>query len=342
MSDPQQPSGPTDPDVPRPPSAPQPPAPAPYPGATSGQTPPPPGAPGYGQAPGAPGYGQAPSAPGYGQAPGAPGYGQAPGAPGYGQAPGASYAPYGGAGQAPRPSSGNGLAIASLAVGGAGLLLSWIAVGGVVGLVGLVLGIVALAKKTGGRVLAIVGAIVSALAIVVAIGVVVFAIVVSQSVQDDVQRGFDEGFEGSSGSSSSDAPSDAAEPTEEAAENAAFGEVFTYDDGISVSVAAPEPFTPGEYASGADQAATVVFSVTVQNDSTANFDPALVFTSVSSGGTEADAVYDVEQGVQGSPSTTVPAGQSVTWQEAFSVADPAQVVFEIAPGFDYDDAVFTS
>ena len=330
MSDPQKPSDPYDPAASGPPSVPQPPSYGAYPGARQ-------------QAPGADGApGSAPQ-PAYGQPQSTPagGYG-APQAP-YGQPgqPGQPYAPYGGA-PSSSPAGGNGLSIASVVLGGVGLLLSIIVFGGVLGLVGLALGIVALLKKTGSRLLAIIGTALSGLAVLVSVAVLVVGLVAAGSVRDSIDESY-----GETGGSSSPDVAEPSEPTDDASEeasseNAVFGDVWSYDDGISVSVSAPQPFTPSETAAGADQAAAVVFTVTVQNDTGANYDPIEAYSSVSSAGVEASQVFDSAQGLMGSPSTAVPAGQSATWQEVYSVSDPAQLVYQIAPGYDYDAAIFTN
>ncbi|MFF3436928.1 DUF4190 domain-containing protein [Streptosporangium sp. NPDC002721] len=111
---------------------------------------------GYGDY-GQPGYGQ----PGYGQ----PGYGQ----PGYGQ-PGGGYDPYGGYGAPPPPRGNNGMAVASLIMGIAGLFIC-----GLPSLVGVVLGHISLGqiKRTGeeGRGMAIAGLVLSYFSVLCWIGV---------------------------------------------------------------------------------------------------------------------------------------------------------------------------
>jgi len=293
-----------------PPSAPQPPQPV------YGSTPPPSAPqPAYG-APQQP-YGGQPQQP-YGgqQAP----YGAAPsGAPAYGQSP-------------QSPQGGNGLGIASIVVGGVGLLLSFIGFGVILAIVGLVLGIIALVKKKGARMLALIGTIVSGLGVLIGLAVVIVGLVIGlasvQAVNDSLPTSgsIDSG---DSGSADSDASS----------ENNAFGDTFTYDDGMAVTVSAPEAYTPGEYSSGADQAATVVFSVTIENGTDANFAP-MPYETATSGGVEASKVFDSD--IENSPTTVVPAGQTITYRVVFSVADADQIVFQMSPSFDYDDVVFTS
>jgi hypothetical protein len=276
-----------------------------------------------------------------GQYPGQPGPGQYPdpsasgtGAPpaGYPSQPGA----YGPPPTAPG-AGGNGLAIASVIFGGVGLLLCWIFLGGILALVGLVLGIVALVKKRGSRLLAIIGTAVSGLALVISVIVTIVTFVAAASAIDQITESLES-------TSSSQAPTTAAEDdsAETTTENVAFGETVTYDDGLAVTVSAPEAFTPGEYAAGADQAAAVVFTITITNGTDANFDPTLAYPSVASSGVEGSSVYDSDASLD-QPSTAVPAGQSVSWRAAFSVADPAQLILEISPGpFEYDSIVFQS
>jgi hypothetical protein len=234
---------------------------------------------------------------------------------------------------------GNGLAIASVVLGGVGLLLCWIFLGGILALVGLVLGVVALVGKRGSRLLAIIGTAVSGLALVISVIVTIVTFVAAASAIDQITESIESTSSSQAPSAEAEAEDDSAETT---TENVAFGETVTYDDGLAVTVSAPEPFTPGEYAAGADQAAAVVFTITITNGTDKNFDPTLAYPSVASSGVEASSVYDSDASLD-QPSTAVPAGQSVSWRAAFSVADPAQLILEISPGpFEYDSIVYQS
>ncbi len=64
-----------------------------------------------------------------------------------------------------------------------------------------------------------------------------------------------------------------------------------------------------------------------------------------SGGIEATRIIDVgaEGGQVGIPPTTaVLPGESITWQEAWSVADSASLTMQTAPSFGYESVVFTN
>lgn len=122
---------------------------------------------------------------------------------------------------------------------------------------------------------------------------------------------------------------------------ASFGEDWTYEDGITVKVSDPVAFTPSEYAAGGENHQHhVKFTVTLTNGSTAALDPTLAFDSVSSGGGEGDAVFD--DGLDGSPMTTLIPGRSVSYDVGYGVADPSDIVFEMSPTWDHEPAIFTT
>lgn len=140
----------------------------------------------------------------------------------------------------------------------------------------------------------------------------------------------------------SNAPAETQATEETVDTNAKFGETVSYE-GLDLSVSTPEAFTPSQYASGGDLPNNVLVTFTLKNTSSENFDPAGVYATMSSGGVEAEGVYDSDQGLAGSPTTTVPAGQTVTWKQGFNVTDPANLVLDVSPGaFEYESATFTS
>ncbi|AND16697.1 hypothetical protein C5C18_00450 [Rathayibacter tritici] len=75
-----------------------------------------------------------------------------------------------------------------------------------------------------------------------------------------------------------------------------------------------------------------------------NLDPS-TYSRVASGGVEASRIFDAGNetvDVNTTPNTVILPGGTVTWTEAYSVADPAKVIVQIAPSFDYEDSVFTN
>lgn len=123
----------------------------------------------------------------------------------------------------------------------------------------------------------------------------------------------------------------------------AFGETITYDDGVSASVSAPAEFVPGEYSAGAVAGQVVLaFEFVITNNSTEPFDPSLVMATASSGGSEASAVFDVENEVNFPPMTKVLPGQTIKWVQAWSVADASAVTLEVNVGFTHEAAIYTN
>ena len=137
------------------------------------------------------------------------------------------------------------------------------------------------------------------------------------------------------------------EPTTEKPKNTikSFGDVNTWNDGVSISVSEPAPFEVGEYAAGdVDGQTHVVYTLVLTNGSAEPLEP-MVRTSVSSGGTEASSIYDTGNAlgdIGGSPTTVILPGQTVKWLEAFSLADPNAVTLQVSPSFLHKDTVFTN
>lgn len=284
------------------------------------------------------------------QYPGHPGADVPPGGPGLPGAPGGfAYAP------PPAPvRRTNALALTGLIVGGVGLLLSVIPIinnfAFALALVGLVLAIIGLVRwrKVGsGKGLGIAGIIVSVVA-----GA---AVLVSQAVYSAALDELAEELDGAAvvsdetaaaGDSAAQEPSAEEPAAEEPVESltAGFGETVAYEDGLEILVGAPTDFTPGEWSAGAEGFdSSVRFDVTITNGTAEAFDPSGVFLTASSGGREGSQVFDSENGLEGGPMTSILPGQSVTFPVAFAVADPADLVVQVAPGpWDYEDALFSN
>jgi hypothetical protein len=126
-----------------------------------------------------------------------------------------------------------------------------------------------------------------------------------------------------------------------------FGEIVTYDDGVSISVALIGPYTPGEYAQGIVEGQTpTVFKVVITNNSDQPLEPGAI-PSVNSGGQPAEYIADVAHAEYGDlglfPTTSILPGQTLEWFTAFGVTDPANINMDITPApFEYDTAIFTN
>lgn len=125
-----------------------------------------------------------------------------------------------------------------------------------------------------------------------------------------------------------------------------FGEVVSYDDGVSISVALVGPFSPGEYAIYGEGETPVVFKIVLTNNSTEVLEPGTI-AQANSGGKPATYIADVGNPEYGDlglfPTTSILPGQTLEWFTAFGVADVNDITLEITPApFEYDNAIFTN
>lgn len=137
-------------------------------------------------------------------------------------------------------------------------------------------------------------------------------------------------------------PTEEVEPEGDTSEGqASFGDTWTWEDGLEITVSEPEAFKPGEYSAGGEgYDSHVKFDVTIENKSGEPFDASLVYLTMQSGTSEGEEVFD--DGLEGSPSTTLLDGRKVTFTSGFGVEDPSDLVLEVTPDFEYDAALFTN
>lgn len=109
-----------------------------------------------------------------------------------------------------------------------------------------------------------------------------------------------------------------------------------------MTVGPPEPFTPSDSAAHDDSPAYAAFQVTIVNGSDANYDPVAFGATVQSTNVEGSQVFDSAQGYEGPPMTPVLPGRESTFRIAFGVADPADIVMQVSPGFEYEPVIYTT
>lgn len=142
-------------------------------------------------------------------------------------------------------------------------------------------------------------------------------------------------------SSASSAPAD--KPAEQAAEKSdpQFGDKFVFDDGLALSITKPEAFKPSEYAM-TGEGKHVIMTVTLDNGTSEDYKPSLAHFTASSGGEEAEQIFDSQNKLDGGPSTTVKPGKSVKFKIGFSVADVKDITLDASPGFDHKSITFVN
>ncbi|MCB5911463.1 DUF4190 domain-containing protein [Streptomyces pinistramenti] len=150
---------------------------------------------------------------------------------------------------APQPR--NGMGIAALVLGiisvvlGLFIILFWMS--WLPALLALIFGFVGLSQVRRGlatnKGMAVTGVVLGAVGLVAAVGGGVFSAIVVDKVVDDARTKVEE----AEASASAEAESEAAA---EAARHLSFGKPYTFDGGLKVTVAKPEPFTPDAFAHG--------------------------------------------------------------------------------------------
>lgn len=120
-----------------------------------------------------------------------------------------------------------------------------------------------------------------------------------------------------------------------------FGDVYTYEDGVVVSIDVPSPYTPTAQAVGAVEGQEVLqFIFTIMNDSDEELQIA-GFPEVHSAGEKASPVADLENAVGDVPIDPVLPGESVEWVMAYSVSDSQDVTIIFSPSAWYDEITFS-
>lgn len=145
------------------------------------------------------------------------------------------------------------------------------------------------------------------------------------------------------GGPSSAAPDPQASPAALAGGSVPFGGTFTYDDGLAVTVGAPEAFAPSPSAETTGTGTPVRVEVRVDNGTTEPFQPATLATVATADGGPAATVWDPELGLElTGPPHAAPAGATTTFQLAWTVVDPQSLRLEITPALvGYEPLVVT-
>lgn len=117
-----------------------------------------------------------------------------------------------------------------------------------------------------------------------------------------------------------------------------FGDTYKFKS-WSVSVSAPAPYTPSEYAAMDKKHPTYrILTVTVKNTSANKaLNPSLIDVSAQIGDAEADSVYD--DNVGDTPSASVLPGRSVSWKIAYGATVGDQITVQVSDVSAFDGPV---
>ena len=120
-----------------------------------------------------------------------------------------------------------------------------------------------------------------------------------------------------------------------------YGDTAVWEDGMEVTISEPEGYEPSEYVELSGEGEPVVMEVTVKNGTDEPFQAHSLRTAASSGGQEAEEIFDSENDI-GFPSTDVRPGKELTYRIAYEVKDKGDVDLDLNPGFEYDTAYYSS
>ncbi|GGX22520.1 DUF4190 domain-containing protein [Streptomyces chryseus] len=257
--------------------------------------------------------------------------------------------------QAPTPAAQarNGLGTAALILGIIGALSGlipfffWLA--GILGIIALVMGLAGRGRaKRGGATnkgVALAGAILGLISLIMSVvGAVILFKAVDDAV-DDINKATSSSSatkESGDGSAKSDGENKGKKgkggAAGEDAETLAAGDSAVYEDKLTVTASAPEPYTPGEYAIGHTKGNKAYkVTVVIDNAGTKKFDAALVTAEARAGaeGVKAEQIFDEKVGELFTG--TLAPGKKATAVYAFDTpADAENLVVEISPDFSHD------
>lgn len=127
-------------------------------------------------------------------------------------------------------------------------------------------------------------------------------------------------------------------------QEAKFGQTVTFPDGVSVTISEPKEYIvedPELWEGVVTTDDFVQFDIKIVNNSGAPFDPSMSMSSVQSGNTEGEGIFDDE--TDGAPETMLLDGREATYTETYGVSDPSDIVLQYSTGtYEYADAIFTN
>lgn len=123
------------------------------------------------------------------------------------------------------------------------------------------------------------------------------------------------------------------------------GQTAHYSNGVELTVSELRDYTPSDSASLSSDPALSnhrVVTVTFRNGTEEAIRPTLLFSG-NSGGRAVDQILDHANNINGSQNLgSIQPGQEVSFEAAFSMADPANLSLDVNMGYSYDDLTFTS
>lgn len=158
----------------------------------------------------------------------------------------------------------------------------------------------------------------------------------SGNTNDNPPAGSNADKGGDNGDEQADGGGDDKQPT--------FGQSYTWDNGLTLTVSKPKPFKPSAYAAGAEKPGTSLrFEITVVNKTGKPYEIVGDYVTLQSGNTEAEQIFDSEKGLNGTPNTPVLDGREAKYSIGFQVQKPQDLVMQYQPGdWALNEVIFTN
>jgi hypothetical protein len=152
-------------------------------------------------------------------------------------------------------------------------------------------------------------------------------------------------LQGIGGSAGAPAAVSGSQAGDAAPQQLTFGQSFTYDDGMMVTIDSPTRYQPSSSAfiAGGETARSVAVKVTVVNGTAKPLDLIGVSVQATAGDQVAEQVFDSAKGIGGSPSQTLSPGQRQTFTVAFGLpsAESADLRVQVNPSlFGYQPVFY--
>lgn len=191
-------------------------------------------------------------------------------------------------------------------------------------------------KKSGKTVWIILGVVIGAIILFCGAGLAVVAVVSdSGTVDDDPPSGSNADESGSvadDASNSGNDRSDDSDDDDRSDDSPQFGESYTWDNGLTVTIGRPTRFQPSDSAFGAEKSGTpLAFEVTLVNNTDSPYDASCDYVTVQSENREADQIFDHANQFNGPPQTKVLDSREAKFKLGFNVKNPKDLVLEYQP-----------
>ncbi|GAA3396290.1 DUF4190 domain-containing protein [Streptomyces roseoviridis] len=243
-----------------------------------------------------------------------------------------------GAPQPPYAQPQNGIGITALVLGIVGLVsgiipfLFWL--GAILGVLAVVFGIIGAARAGKGlatnKGMAVTGAVLGGVALVASLVWLIFIATAVTDVAKEIEK--ETGAKGSSSASAAPGGEGAGEPTEEPVDEVPepmkFGDTFTYEDGIKVTVSKPRSHEPDEFAVGhAKGNRAFQVTITIVNGSKETLDVTAALPDASDAhGATAETVFDGDNATKPFNGKVLPGKQA---KAAYTFSLPAAAADEL-------------